>query len=901
MKVWDGRLAGGAAGESPRFWSFLDCTLDERRLELRVAGAAVPLDRKPMQALLYLLRHAGALVTKDELATAVWPGRIVTDSNLTKTVSIVRAALGAPPQAAIETVHGYGYRFVAALQVRALDTPTDPGPAPLADGDAVPHRSDWRLQGRLGDAETWIAVQAGTGRRHVFRFAGGPQDLAPLRREIALQGLLSDCLPSRGDILRLRGWNLDQPPFWIETEYLPDGDLSRWGAGRGGWAAIPAAERIACAAAVADALAAIHAVGVMHKNLRPANVLIRPDRAGICLADFRSGGLRDAGLLDEPGSGGVEPAGAIASPYLAPELIAGQPFSARSDIYALGVLLYQLAIGDPRRPLAPGWERDISDPLLREDIAEAAAGDPAQRLADAGQLAARLRSLESRRRAAATAERVRIEAEQSVRVRQQLRRTRAVLAAALTVAAAAAVSTAVVWDARNRVRLAMETEEAVNAFLNRDVLAQADNTESRTHSFTLRQLLDRAAGVVDKRFAGHPAAAARVYTTLGDAYASLSEYALALEQFHRASAAHGAAGTEHGDAARDVRLRSAEMLGGIGRHAESCAQLRSLGADHPVDPARASEWQLGLSLGTWICDLSPSATAARRPEIDRLVNEFEHRGLTDRPVYADALRQLGQADFDLGNYAESALSYRRLTQLSARQYGEAHLRTARARGRLANALTLAGHLDEADAELGRALADEREWTAEDHGILVLYLSILRLEQGRFDEAGATAVQALASTLARNAPAAALAAEQVHAESLLMTGRGGESIAAARRVVELSRELKMDTNWYELPARAVWAEALLMAGRAPEAREVLGEAAVGPATPVDRGVALLLRSQGLVLRHGDDRAAARQALDRSAAIYRQRLGTGHWRTRRAVAELASIDAERGGDDAGGPGP
>src|SRR6202167_4429228 len=75
--------------------------------------------------------------------------------------------------------------------------------------------------------------------------------------------------------------------------------------------------------------------------------------------------------------------------YLAREVLAGQSPSAGADVYALGVMLYQLTIGDFRKPLAPGWEADIKDPLLREDIADAACGDPAKRLNSAADLVER--------------------------------------------------------------------------------------------------------------------------------------------------------------------------------------------------------------------------------------------------------------------------------------------------------------------------------------------------------------------------------------------------------------------------------------------------------------------------------------------------------------------------------
>src|SRR3546814_11899439 len=61
--------------------------------------------------------------------------------------------------------------------------------------------------------------------------------------------------------------------------------------------------------------------------------------------------------------------------YLAPEVLSGQPSTLQSDIYALGVMLYQAVVGDWNRPLAPGWERQVDDELLREDIAAAVDGD----------------------------------------------------------------------------------------------------------------------------------------------------------------------------------------------------------------------------------------------------------------------------------------------------------------------------------------------------------------------------------------------------------------------------------------------------------------------------------------------------------------------------------------------
>src|SRR5262249_9836084 len=83
--------------------------------------------------------------------------------------------------------------------------------------------------------------------------------------------------------------------------------------------------------------------------------------------------------------------------YLAPEVLSAQPSTASADVYALGVMLYQLVVGDFRKPLSPGWEGEVADPLLREDIAKAAHGDPRKRVSGAQEFAARLRDLDRRR------------------------------------------------------------------------------------------------------------------------------------------------------------------------------------------------------------------------------------------------------------------------------------------------------------------------------------------------------------------------------------------------------------------------------------------------------------------------------------------------------------------------
>jgi eukaryotic-like serine/threonine-protein kinase len=106
-----------AANPSGRRFRFGNCALDTRTLELTVGGAVVRLERRPLELLLYLLTHAGEVVTKDELLDEVWEGRVVSESVLTKCVAKLRQGLGDEDQAIVRTVHGYGYRLVAEVHV----------------------------------------------------------------------------------------------------------------------------------------------------------------------------------------------------------------------------------------------------------------------------------------------------------------------------------------------------------------------------------------------------------------------------------------------------------------------------------------------------------------------------------------------------------------------------------------------------------------------------------------------------------------------------------------------------------------------------------------------------------------------------------------------------------------
>jgi hypothetical protein len=152
---------------------------------------------------------------------------------------------------------------------------------------------------------------------------------------------------------------------------------------------------------VLDPLAAAHAQGLVHRDVKPGNVLL-PDDGGVKLADF---GIAKA--LDEPSSG-LTTSGTVVgtASYLAPELVEGAAASPASDVYAVGCLLYALLTGAPpytgehalavayahrHAPVPDVRDRrpDVPDDL-RAVLERALAKDPAARYPDASAMRAAL-------------------------------------------------------------------------------------------------------------------------------------------------------------------------------------------------------------------------------------------------------------------------------------------------------------------------------------------------------------------------------------------------------------------------------------------------------------------------------------------------------------------------------
>jgi serine/threonine protein kinase/Flp pilus assembly protein TadD len=423
--------------------------------------------------------------------------------------------------------------------------------------------------------------------------------------------------------------------------------------------------RLALFLDVCEAVAHAHRSLVVHRDLKPSNVLVADGGPGaasgprVKLLDF---GI--AKVLAPPEGGADEDEAvqtrtglrALTPEYAAPEQLAGGPVTTATDVYSLGVLLYELLTGrrpfevagrpvaeaerllttaEPTKP-STALARASDGPAraearsetpvrlarrLRGDldqiVLKALRADPGRRYASVDDLAA-----DVRRHLDHLPVRARPDAA-GYRAGRFVRRHRVGLAATALVGVALAVGLgAAVWQARVA-RDETARAQATLEFLQNTLYA-AHPLEG-TPEATLRQALDSAAARIDRDLAGQPLVAAGVHSSVGFSYNGLGRYEEAERHHRRSAALYAAAGRAHRLDAGVELLNLALALDSQGRTDEAIPVYeRALG---PVR-AEGTRRQQGSLLNAYANALD---AAGRSPEAERRYAEAIAHWRADAP------------------------------------------------------------------------------------------------------------------------------------------------------------------------------------------------------------------------------------------------------------------------------
>jgi serine/threonine protein kinase len=929
------------AGPRGRRWMFANAVFDESTLALTVDGAVEVVEPVLADVLLVLLSHAGEVVTPGEILEAVWPGSPQPESVLSGCVADLRLVLKDADQKIIKTQGEFGYSLVAKATVEAGTAP----PAPNFDfkpGDHPPGRPHWNLVERLGaggHGEAWLARHEKTKEPRVFKFALNAEALTSLKREITLYRVLHDSFGARASIVEIHDWNLEQPPYFIETEYTDGGSLSDWAKKQGGLERIPLQTRLDLVARVAETLAAAHSVGVLHKDLKPSNILISsplpaeagtgsaedPGVAWLCvkLADFGSGSVLDPRRLEQLGisrMGFTKTVTALDATsgtpiYLAPEVIAGQPFTVQADVYSLGVVLYQLAVGDLTKALALGWESEIDDELLREDIAASAAGDPQKRLPEASQLAQRIRT-QSQRRAKRAVQRD--AARYTEQLQQALQRARVRTRVALFVVGVlilAAFPTGKYYRdamqsqlharqagrdaeqaqheaglAQREAGQAQREAEAVSNFLSGELLSMADPNLGRTDDLSFKAVITRAAARVDQKLAGQPAAAAKVHLALARSMHYLHLEVEALKHTERAAALYEQSYGRDSPLTHDALVELAWALSRNGRPDEAAALSTEV-----IAYARKQWGENDLRALNVEFDM---ATLQRT--LGHVVEPAERMGslIEARKRYVPAQAEsrgwyyeYGQALMLAADFTRAEQAFRRALDLHARKHDTDNYFAAWMEARHGGALIHLGRFGEAEREIRSAHDKMARWRGPDNEHTIAIhgrIGDVLFSSGRVDKALALLEADSARCRVHGCTAKLISEIDLRLSRAYLLA--GKPQAAVPLLVDAIRQFGSEVVWVNRPladSQLLLAEALLATGKLTQAQALVdGIPAryLSTLPPKHPSLAGMRRLQGLIwFRQGQfDKAHA--ALVEAEGIYRFRYGQDHWLSKRAREDL-----------------
>ena len=326
------------------------------------------LREQPFQVLRMLVEREGKIVTRSEIQKRLWPNDTIVDFDHSINVAIgeLRRALGdsAASPRYIETLARRGYRLLPPVEwldsnVPAADVAVTPGTSPLADltGKRVCQYRVLEVLGGGGMGMVYKAEDLKLGRHVALKFlpeelGGDPIALQRLEREAQTASALN-----HPNICTIYDIEDHQGQPFIAMELL-EGETLQQRLAASAANAIPVLSLLDIATQVCLGLEAAHSKSILHRDIKPANIfLTKPGpvklldfgvaklvaNEGVAHADL----VANAGKSFLPSQPHLTRTGATVGTtgYMSPEQIRKEELDGRSDLFSLGLVLYEVATG----------------------------------------------------------------------------------------------------------------------------------------------------------------------------------------------------------------------------------------------------------------------------------------------------------------------------------------------------------------------------------------------------------------------------------------------------------------------------------------------------------------------------------------------------------------------------
>ncbi len=601
-------------------------------------------------------------------------------------------------------------------------------------------------------------------------------------------------------------------------------------------------QRLALMIQICEAVQHAHQRGIIHRDLKPGNILV-DENGQPKILDFGLARVTDSDAQVTRQTDMGQLLGTL--PYMSPEQVLGDPLALdmRSDVYALGVILYELLAGKLPYKLSRHLHEVVQtiqlvDPaslgtvsrLYRGDIetivGKALEKDKTRRYGSAAEFADDIRRyLEDRPIRAKPAS-------TSYQLKKFTRRHKALVAA---VAAVFLVLTAgIVVSTREAVqaRRAAATADALNNFLQNDLLAQASASNQSGPAakpdpdLKVRTALDRAAARIEGKFDKQPEVEAAIRDTIGRTYAELAQYAESQTQLERALELERR--TWGPDSPKT--LNTLDALGKTvwhqGKYAESekilsqalSIQRRVLGPEHP---------DTLLSMNNLANAYRALGKDAQAEALYRQTLEMRRRVLgPEDPATLTSMNNLANVYWSQGKYAAAEALYRQAMDVQRRVLGPEHPATLLSMGNLADTYAEQGKYAQAEPLFTETLEISRHVLGPEHPRTVDVLAdyaLMYQKQGKYALAETYAAQVLAArrrTLGSENPdtmqsAADLALADVSA------GKFAEGERLAREALQFNKKQQPD-DWQRFRAESLLGAALAGERKYAEAEPLLLE-------------------------------------------------------------------------------